>query len=171
MAAKPPPEVENGVRVWVEAARGVYGRLAKAERAMERDPSAIAERDRAREEIGNLWRNANVINIYMNSVVSEPLQAEVTYLLGICKHEEALRRTYRGEDDKAAWKTAERWWEKFIHTYNTSPAIPTAKRNYARTLEGAGRPAEAKAVYQALATSDLPELQRLACTYLGNQLK
>src|SRR5207237_1037216 len=107
MAAKPPADIEKGVVAWVNGARDVYGRLAKAERAMERDPSA----------------------------------------------------------------TAERWWEKFNHTYNTSPAIPTAKRNYARTLEGAGRPAEAKAVYQALAASELPELQKLACAYLANQPK
>jgi hypothetical protein len=171
MGAKPPAEIEKHVVVWVEAARDVYGRLAKAERTLERDPSAIADRDKAREDIKNLWLNAKVIDTYMNAVVSEPLQAEITYLLAICKQEEALRRTYRGEDDKAAWKTAAPWWEKFIHTYSTSPAIPTAKRNYARTLEGAGRPAEAKAVYQALATSDLPELQKLACAYLANQLK
>lgn len=171
MAAKPPVEIENGVVRWVEAARDVYGRLARAERDLERNPAAIADRDKAREEIGNLWRNANVINVYMNSVVSEPLQAEIIYLLAICKQEEALRRTYRGEDDKAAWKTAAPWWEKFIHTYAASPAIGTAKRNYARTLEGAGRPAEAKTVYQSLATSDLPELQRLACAYFATQVK
>jgi hypothetical protein len=173
MDAKPASQadVEKGVVTWVNAARDVYGRLARAEREMERNPAAIADRDKAREEIGNLWRNANIVNVYMNYVVSEPLQAEITYLLAICKHEEALRRAYRGEDDKASWKTTERWWEKFIHTYNTSHAIATAKRNYARTLEGAGRPAEAKAVYQALTTSDLPELQRLACAYLANQIK
>ena len=103
--------------------------------------------------------------------MSDPLQAEITYLLAICKQEEALRRTYRGEDDKAAWKTAAPWWEKFIHTYSASPAIGAAKRNYAQTLQGAGRPADAKAAYQALATSDLPDLQKLACAYLANQVK
>jgi hypothetical protein len=173
MASKPASQadVEKNVLVWVEAARDVYGRLARAERMAEREPSAIADREKAKEEIGNLWRNANIINVYMNYIVSEPMLAEITYLLAICKHEEALRRTYRGEDDKGAWKTAERWWEKFIHTYGASPAVAHARRNYARTLEGAGRPAEAKAVYQALAGSDLPELQRLASAYLANQLK
>jgi hypothetical protein len=171
MGTKPPPEIEKSVVVWVESARDVYGRLAKAERDLERNPSAIADRDDAREKIGNLWRNSNAIDVYMNSVVSDPLQAEITYLLAICKQEEALRRTYRGEDDKAAWKTAAPWWEKFIHTYSASPAIGAAKRNYAQTLQGAGRPADAKAAYQALATSDLPDLQKLACAYLANQVK
>jgi len=164
-------EVEQSVVVWVNAARDVYGRLARAERMAEREPSAIADREKAKEDIGNLWRNANIINVYMDYIVSAPLLAEITYLLVICKHEEALRRSYRGEDDKAAWKTAERWWEKFIHTYSNSPAVAHAQRNYARTLQGAGRSAEAKTVYQSLAASELPELQRLACAYLATQVK
>ena len=72
---------------------------------------------------------------------------------------------------RATWQAALTWWHQFVNTYPTSPATPAARRNLAFALEGAGRTAEARAVFVALGNSDLSPLEKLACKYWESRLK
>src|SRR5262249_47359809 len=106
-------------------------------------------------------------------LASEPVTAEATYLLGLCKHEQAERRRQGrgGAADPAAWQAALTWWQQFVNTYPSSPLAPAARRNLAFARAGAGPPAAARAAFAALAGSDLSPLEKLACKYWESRLK
>jgi hypothetical protein len=159
-------DVDETARLWAKTAREFYANLARQERA-----GNLAEVEDQKSKIDILWQRSHGLNFFLAYLLSEPLLAETTYLLGVCKHEQALRLAYRGEPDKDAWQTAARWWAKFVSDFPEHPAVPSARRNLGRAQEGAGRTVEARAAYDAVAASDAPEPMKLACKYLAGRLK
>jgi hypothetical protein len=167
-------QLEENTQLWVEEARKRYGDLLREERAVEKgDLTAIARRDEAKKYIDALWQGAKGPMMYVEVLTSEPLMAESTYLLALCKHEQAERQraAQRGAPDRSAWQAALTYWNQFVNNYPTSPAVPAARRNQAFALEGAGRTAEARAAYAALQNSTLSPLEKLAVKYWESKLK
>jgi hypothetical protein len=167
-------EAEGSSREWSKTASQYYADLARAERRVEKgDTAAIADRDEALRLIDILWKGSRGPVLVIEYVTSDALLAEATFLLGLCKHEQAARQrnARRGTPDPAAWQSAMIWWNQFINTYPASPAAPAARLNLAFALEGAGKTREAKAAFAALAESGLSPLEKMACRYRESQLK
>jgi hypothetical protein len=100
--------------------------------------------------------------------------AQATYLLGLCKHEEAERQAARTDatgSNRPNWATAQMWWNRFLTNYPASPWSSTAKRNLARTLEASGQRQAARTAYIGAAESAPTPHERLACRYLAEKLK
>lgn len=68
---------------------------------------------------------------------AEPLGEEATYLLALCKHEQAERaqaRFERGQKNASpadAWKTADGWWEEYLKSYPSGPSVVAVRLNRA----------------------------------------
>ncbi len=167
-------EFEAAAQSWAKSAQEPYADLARAERAAAKgDPAAAADLVEKRAAVDKLWRDARAAMYYLDMVASEPLLAESTYLLALCKHEQAARLLHRPQTaaDRTPWQTPQTWWSKFIGTYPNSPAVPPAKRNLAAAQEAAGKSAEARATYLSLLDSALSPLEKLACRYRASRIK
>jgi hypothetical protein len=125
-----------------------------------------------RQTAERLWRSQQGPVVLIENIVSDPLAAEATYLLGLCKHEEAERAERPGDrPGPEGWANAVLWWQSFLTDYPGHPWTPSAQRNLARALAADGRRDEARAMYLALAESAPSPLDRLACRYLVEKLK
>jgi hypothetical protein len=167
-------ELQESSSNWSKEASADYADLLRAERAAEKgDPAGVAAREEARAKIDDLWKRSRWPMLYIEFLAAEPLTAEATYLLALCKHEQAERQRQRpgGSVDRAAWQTARTWWNQFVSAYPNSPVMPAARRNLAFAQEALGQKAEAKALLASLANSDLSPLEKLACRYWESRIK
>jgi hypothetical protein len=167
-------DLEASSANWSKAVLSSFADLQVAERKAKRgDPTGFAEQTEARTKLDSLWNRREMPMRYIDVLASEPVTAEATYLLALCKHEQAeqLRRTRRGASDPGAWQAALTWWNHFVSNYTTGPATSAARRNLAFALAGAGRKAEARTTLAALVNSDLSPLEKLACKYWESQWK
>jgi hypothetical protein len=166
-------ELEKNTRAWADAARSFYAEQSRRERG-QGDPGGTLRLEELRTRMEELQRDVRGPQAYVDYVVADELAAQATYLLALSKHEEAERLLNRPESAasaKTAWTSAHRWWTSFVDKYPNRAEAPAARRNLARTLAASGRAAEAKAAYEALAASNLPPLDRLACRYLAASQK
>ncbi len=162
-----PAELVKNAEEWANVAR----RFAAAQSRRERgagDAAEPAEIENEKRLADQLWENSRGPQALLEYLVAEPLAAQATYLLALCKQEEAERRP---DAAQPAWATAQNWWRSFVTGYPTSPWLPAAQRNLARTLEGGGQRAAARTAYLSLADSAPTPLERLACRYLAEKLK
>jgi hypothetical protein len=138
---------DRGVKEWAQKARDVYTRLARAREHEATAPGSVAEAKRAEEQF---WQEgAQTFASLVNRAVADAGLAESTYLLALCKHEQAEQLQARAEllaaDPKKkaaaektkaqaadAWREALGWWQKY------EPFAPTQDRAYP------GRAAHAK---------------------------
>lgn len=168
-----PKELETTTLEWADAARTYYAEESRQKQGRG-DPAGAARMADARERMTTLWTNIHGPQAYLNHLTADELAAQSTYLLGMCKQEEAERLAYRREsagNAQPAWGSAQRWWTSFVTNYPNRPEVPAARRNLARTLAAAGKKAEAKAAFEALATSTFSPLEKLACRYSAESLK
>jgi hypothetical protein len=166
-------EMEQTTREWADAARSYYAAVSRRERG-KADPTAVIGLDEMRGTMEGLWKNNRGPQAYLNYIVSDELAAQSTFLLALCKHEEAERLTRRPETAASAapaWASAQRWWSTFLGNYPNRPETLAAKRNLAAAQSAGGKRAEARTAYEALANSDMPSLDRLSSRYLAESLK
>jgi hypothetical protein len=166
-------EIEQNTKEWAETSVRFYAELSRQERAAAKgDVASIRSLEEARLRVDNLWKLIGGPMAYLDYLTSEPLAVEATYLLAVCKQEQAERGGHRpnAATDKAAWQSAQRWWNTFLANYPDSPAAPAARRNLARALEANGQAAEARTAYEAVLASNLNPLEKLACKYRASRL-
>src|SRR5262249_12460207 len=89
-------DIEQQVQQWVAAAAGLSNESGRA--ALNRDEAARAA---ALARIDNHWKEA-VPTLLVDQVVAELGRAEATYLLALCKHEQAERLQARLENASGA---------------------------------------------------------------------
>lgn len=118
------PDAQNEIRKWVAMAQQLYDELGRAGLIADRDARAAAI-TAATAAIDNHWRTGGAVQLLVDSVVGEVGQAEATYLLALCKHEQAERAQSRLEhaagsdvaalkrDTVEAWKTALAEWRTY----------------------------------------------------------
>ncbi len=142
---------DRGVKEWAEKAREVYTRLARARDEERTSPGAAAEAQRA---VDQFWREGlQTFGALVDRTVADAGLAESTYLLALCKHEQAeqlqVRAGRQAADPKqkaaaertrsqvaSAWKEARAWWEKY------EPFAPTQDRAFPGRAAHAKRLAE-----------------------------
>ncbi len=190
--AQPPQTLEGEVdQWWSEKALPVFGQQALAQR--EGTAAARAEADRKVEAV---WAEAMPVRVLLQGASSVPGAAEVTYQLGLCKHDkaeraqarlDALRRQLGAdvppaevEDVTTAWMDALGWWNKYgddhpeedANRLSTTPGRAAAvRRMRARAQAMLGEWQAAAATCEDRKEPAPEPLERLAALYLARQLK
>ncbi len=139
---------------WAASAREVYTLLLRARVRESADPAGAAAAGAAVEEF---WKKEVVaVTALVDVVASEAGAAEATFLLALCRHEQAERAqlayetaragtpgagTERAKERAAAeWSEAVGWWQRY------APYAPTQGRHYpARPAQAARLAAAAQA--------------------------
>jgi hypothetical protein len=118
------PDAQQQIREWVSKAKDLYDELGRAGLITDREARATAIAAAA-TAIDNHWRHGAAVQLLVDSVVGEVGLAEATYLLALCKHEQAERAQARLEhaagsdvanlkrDTVDAWKTALAEWRTY----------------------------------------------------------
>jgi hypothetical protein len=160
-------EIERRSQEWADYARQFSAELLRAERTLKADPTATnqAAVEEAKKHIDNVWKNGSVVITYLEILTAPTVNEEITFLLALSKHEQAVRGAHRSgaKKDPAAWETTRKWWLQFLNEFPNSGRVGAARSNLAAALAGEGNAAAAKAEYTAAA--NLPNaaaLERLA---------
>jgi hypothetical protein len=192
------PEVMNKMRRWVDNAVAAQ---AETQRAREG-----GDREQAEKKLGALWvgdlsqepvpeagaekpqppdppaRRSPPWLPYVLGTTADPLGAEATYLLALCKHDKAERAQARvdalagtkpagqAKDSREAWETAANWWRTYFNEYPAGPQAGAARLAYARALEALGHREQAREVLSNL-TDRLSPLDETGRLYRAKALK
>jgi hypothetical protein len=170
-------DVEPHVRAWVQRAFTVYATQLRA-----RTPQEQEEGTRAVEQ---LWKDAEAVSLLIDGAMAGPRTAEITYDLGLCKHEQAERLQARldattrkagaapapdeVEQVQTAWRDALGWWKTFAEQYAASPAQSAARRLRGRAQAMLGDRQGAVASWQDV-SGHLTDPEKLASLYRARQL-
>jgi hypothetical protein len=180
VAARADGELEKAVNEWGKKAIHAYAELQRA-----RTPEA---REAATKEAERLWKPEEAKPLYelLSVAWAEPRGAEVVYLLGLCKHEQAERFQTRldlqaratgarpGEADvkraHGLWQDALSWWREYETRYPKQPGHDHARRLRGRAEAMRGDWQTAVATWEKLSDTMTP-LEKVANLYLARQLK
>jgi hypothetical protein len=169
---------EQRAQEWIDKAIKLYAEEVTATQSG--NTAAVSE---ARKRIEEHWREAEVVGTVLNSQVAIPRLPEVTYQLGLCKHEAAEAKQTRVDLSRAlglpineldrkeaeeAWGNALRWWEQYNEQYGQSPAQSAVRRLRARALHCLGKQAAAVEKLEDLSPPMWP-LDQVAALYLAKQ--
>jgi hypothetical protein len=117
--------IEEEIRQWCLEAKELYDRLGRTALIADKIEKANAVAA-AQAQIEDLWRDRHAVVLMISRVSMPVCKAEATYLISVCKHEEAERAQTRAEyatgEDSAilkqqaieAWQDARGAWR----TYN-----------------------------------------------------
>jgi hypothetical protein len=165
-----PTELVQNTEDWAKAAREYAADAIRNERGG-LDAAGLERMNQNRSTAERLWQSPRGPLVYLQFLTSDLVASQTTYLLGLCKHEEAERLVSQPEAARPAWQTAQRWWRSFLNSYPTHPSAPAARRSLARALDAGGQRSAARAEYSALAESAPTPHEKLACRYLAEKLK
>lgn len=176
--------LEQKVNQWCGRAVETYANLIRAEReagAGGRSAALVT----AQARVDELWKQSKEMVLLVRAATAEPFGAEATYLLALCKHEQAERSQARLERTRQAgrelsatetktaqdgWRSAGNWWDTFLEKHPTAPSAASARFQKARVLEAQGLQEAAGDVLQDL-TGQLTPLEKTGRLYWAKQLK
>jgi hypothetical protein len=179
-------ELIGKMRGWKQQVIGPRAELIRFQQAGDLEG---AEQAKARVEAVNKQFKETLQELPL--ILAAPaLHAECTYLLALCKHEQAERLQAQldrsrktgeaavGKADPAAvreaWKETRAWWETFARdnaaTPLVAPAVNAARLLQARCYAALGDTDHAVATLEDL-PNDLTDLERTARLYSARQLK
>ena len=95
--AKPPQTLEDKVDEWAKKAVSTYADQIRA------GGRHAGPREAADKAVDEVWRDSGAIGILLEGASSGPGLAEVTYQLGLCKHEKAEQPGAHGHAAAPAW--------------------------------------------------------------------
>ncbi|HEV3260344.1 MAG TPA: hypothetical protein VG013_26045 [Gemmataceae bacterium] len=119
--------------------------------------------------------------VLLLDATAQPINSDATYLLALCKHEEAEREQVAlaaarrpTPADRArvreAWERAAHWWKIHLDEHATAPGATAARRLRAEALAAMGQSAEAADLLEDL-SDDPPALEKTARLYRARQLR
>jgi hypothetical protein len=183
-------ELTKAVNDWVEKARHAYAEQLRAQ-----EKGSPTERDAADRAVDAVWKEAEPVQTLLEGASSVPGLAEVTYQLGLCKHERAEQEQARldllmrrpgakvspleVEDVRTAWMDALGWWKKYgddhpeesVNRPSSCPGRAAAVRQMrARALAMLGDWKGAAATYDDM-TEPMSDLEKLAGRYRALQVR
>jgi hypothetical protein len=151
------------VAAWAQRAVTVYAQQVRAGN----DPGARAA---AQRQIDLLWKEARPVEFLILIAMSGARGADVTYELGLCKHEYAQRLQALGDRRAAAnWEDALDRWQEYARHYPKGAAAAAVRRLRGRAQAMLGQKEAAIASWRD--PSGLTELEKLANLYQARQLE
>jgi hypothetical protein len=187
--------LDEKIGTWRHAIYEAQANVSRAQRAAARDSAAHGALDDARAQLDHVWKEGEeALSILLQGRIAEVQLPDVTYLLALCKQEQAERlelqlqqarrsgRSVSEADTQAAreaWADASSWWDQYAGDLAaTAAGLAQLPR---RSGPAAARLLHARA-HQALGERDQAErllrdptgltgLEQTARLYLARQLK
>jgi hypothetical protein len=177
---------------WLEESVEAQAQLQRAQRQ-----NSAAEIGAAQRRIAELWVGSPVPGtdnaardsrpsggdaarlpiwlVWLLGHTAAPMGAEATYMLALCKHEQAEQlQSARGpgaeERAKDAWRTAIQWWSQYLEEHPTGSAAASARACKARALEMLGNRDAAGREWESI-SGNLTPLEQVARAYRLRSLK
>jgi hypothetical protein len=174
--------LDREVADWLRVAREAYANLLRARNAR----SPAAETDASRR-VAALWTPelGQPVYLLLHGALAGPRDAEVTYQLCLCKHEQAEQlqarldlQTRNGvslpasdvERCRQAWADAKGWWDHFAADYGRGPAATAARQNLGRAEAMLGDWQAAASTWGDAGGSMTPP-ERLAALYRAREAR
>jgi hypothetical protein len=179
------PNLAESVRQWCLRAIDAHADLLRAEREAGRGTVGPDVVRAAKERVDVVWRESQKPAVLVLGVAAEPLSSHATYLLALCKQEQAVRAQARadraGRSGKAAhaaetkaaqdaWRDAAEWWRTFLDDYPGAPGSPNARTLLAWVREAQGQREAAVALLEDL-SGEMTNFERTSRLYRAQQLK
>jgi hypothetical protein len=181
--------LEERVNEWVDKqALPAYQDYQKAVEDLKRhrgdaQAAAVAQAER---RIAEVWGGKEAVpaRILIDAAAAGPRLAEITWLLALCKHEQAeqpqaridaARRRGAAPDAAdveaaaAAWPDAVVWWRAYLDNHPGAPGRVEARRHLARALAALGQRDVALRLLED--TSDARPADKVAMRYLAARLR
>jgi hypothetical protein len=169
------PGLDAQIEQWVADANAQFRALQQAGLNGGGKPNAAKASQNAAQALSSQGRSDFGLAQVVQAAAAEPMSAQVTYFVALCKQEEAERAQARlGKSDnnqlKQLWESAASWWATVLDNHGSDPGAGSARLLLARTRQAVGRPDEAVAILQEQA-SKAAGLEKVACLYLARQWK
>lgn len=168
-------DLSGELNLWLERMNRMYADQARASN----NPALLSQ---INQQIQASWTGARALLLLLAAATAEPRTAQVGYLLGLCKQEQAeiqqarLDLQTRANQSADASETRNSWldalsaWDRFLDEHPRDPASGAARQLRARALAGLGRWQEAAAAWENLAPPLTP-LEQVAGLYLAQQIR
>lgn len=134
LVAEPNLDAEAGK--WIDDMRSSYAAMLRGEK----NPTDSSYLN-AKAQVSELQKYSEKVFLLIERSVAEPMGAQATFQLALCKHEQAERlgRSRPGnpagqEDTLAAWKIAQDWWNNFLSLFGSSAVVPPGQLAHARDM-------------------------------------
>jgi hypothetical protein len=115
--------------------------MRSAYAAMISERRTQSERDNGKAQVMLLQKSSEKVLLLIERAAAEPMGAEATFQLALCKHEQAERLSRAHGHDSAereavldAWKSADGWWANFSTQYKSVPPSQLAHANAMRKI-------------------------------------
>jgi hypothetical protein len=176
------------LRRWCQQIIEAYGTFLRLEKEA-RDPKSRypvdpAALENAKQKKDTLWRQADAIELVQKTSAMY-MVGEVTYLVALCKQEQAVRA--QGKLDqakqakksaspadvnsaKSAWTAAAGWWNTYLEEYGAARGSSAARIFKARALCALGEPDQARALLNE-SSAGQSTFETIARLYLAKQLE
>jgi hypothetical protein len=176
------PDLDKQVEAWLAKATPVYAEQLRAR------PTAPRQAIESSPEIQALWKGetARPLIVLIDGAIAGPRLAEVLYLLGLCKQDQAEQiqarldlqaRTAGAAPDasdvqkaKETWKNAVNWWKKYQEDYPKGAQAVAVRRMLGRARAMLGDVPGAVAQWEDLA-EPMTEQEKVAVLYLARQVQ
>jgi tetratricopeptide (TPR) repeat protein len=162
------PGLDAQIEQWVADANAQFRALQQAVLNGGGKPNAAKANQNAAQALASQGRPDLGLAQVIQAAAAEPMSAQVTYFVALCKQEEAERAQAR--QSKQLWESAASWWTTFLDNHGSNPGAGSARLLLARTRQAVGRSDEAVAILQEQA-SKATGLEKVACLYLARQWK
>jgi hypothetical protein len=178
------PKLEEEINQWRDRTIEVGNALAQAQEALAspRTKSAAAQEalTKGNQVVEQMWKNSQKVQLVMQAAFAEPLMEETTYLLALCRQEQAERAQAvldqpgkeASETDRTnareLWSGAASWWVTYLNEYDSTPSAPAARWLLARVRLALGEREGAVSVLENFAGEPAP-LEKTARLYLIKQ--
>jgi hypothetical protein len=167
--------IAAGFEEWKDSAFEAYAAL---ERAGGADDPTVRQRV---DKLWN-WKPGDPIELVLNGSRARARHPLVTYQLGLCKHEQAVRlqerlllaekagvrRRDEARNLREAWEQADDSWKQFLGEYAKRPVAPAARRLHGQVLLELGDRKAAVEAWRDL-TGLTDDLEKLAHLWLAKQ--
>jgi hypothetical protein len=171
-------ELAQALKEWHDRALTAYAKLHRAR-------GNRAAQEVAQSQVASLWKRGEPIHLVLGGSLARPMLADVDYLLGLCKQEQAERMQARldrevraghppspsaVEEVRDVWKDARGWWEEYSRADRTHPGVVSARRLHGQAEAALGNTAEALRLWRDL-SKPMTDPEKLANLYLARQLE
>jgi hypothetical protein len=170
---------------WCSQAIEAYAHLLRAQQASGKAAPGQVTLAAAQARVNELWKQGKDIEILVRAAAAAPLDAEATYLLALCKHEQAERAQAKldrsrqdGKEASAAetkaaqdaWRAASDWWETYLENYSAAMGAAGARWMRARVFEALGQTDSAASLLRDL-SGELTSLEKTGRLYAAQRLQ
>jgi hypothetical protein len=170
------PNASQELENWCKQAKELFNAAQQAQQA--RDQEALQQ---ARERVEQFFQSGKIARAFLEAGAAVPMLHDVTYLLALCKHEQAERLQAQEDQARAekkvgpknladAWLEAADWWERYLKDYASASAAASARLRLARARLALGQRDDAMSLIGAKPES-LTGLEKLGRQHLARQWK